>query len=51
MPQSLSRVIVHMVFSTHQRMPLLSGPIRNELNAYFVEVLKSSVARQFKLEA
>src|SRR5579872_3157768 len=40
MPQSLSRVLIHMAFSTRDRVPLLTEPIRKELFPYFVGVLE-----------
>jgi putative transposase len=40
MPQSLSRVLIHMAFSTNDRVPFLTEPIRKELFPYFVGVLE-----------
>jgi putative transposase len=40
MPQSLARVILHVVFSTKNREPFLTNPIRVELFPYFASVLK-----------
>ncbi len=34
MPQSLARILVHLVFSTKNREDVLSGGIRDELHAY-----------------
>lgn len=34
MPQSLALVLVHVVFSTSDRRPLLHHPIRHDLHAY-----------------
>ena len=34
MPQSLSRVLIHLVFSTKNREPLLTPAIQNELHPY-----------------
>ena len=39
MPQSLSRVLVHLVFSTKHREPLLTRSIRDELHAYLAGTL------------
>jgi putative transposase len=39
MPQSLSRVLVHLVFSTKYRAPLIGPEIRPRLHAYIVGVL------------
>ena len=40
MPQSLSMIVVHLVFSTKDRLPLIGPSVRAELHAYL-----SSVAR------
>jgi putative transposase len=39
MPQSLSRVIIHLIYSTKNREPLLTPPIRVELFPYLATVL------------
>jgi REP element-mobilizing transposase RayT len=39
MPQSLSRVLVHLVFSTKNREPVLAPPIRAELHPYLAGTL------------
>ena len=41
MPQSLSSVLVHLVFSTKNREPLIRGPVESELHAYGTAVLKN----------
>jgi len=41
MPQSLSRVLVHLIFSTKNRAPVLSGSLRTELHSYLASVLRS----------
>src|SRR5262245_28304397 len=42
MPQSLANVLLHIVFSTKHRQPLLKDKsIRGELHAYSITVLKS----------
>ena len=41
MPQSLSKVLVHVVFSTKDRYPFLTPEVRPELHAYAATVLKS----------
>jgi REP element-mobilizing transposase RayT len=42
MPQSLSRVLVHLVYSTKNRRPWLTDPaIRGELYAYTATILQS----------
>lgn len=39
MPQSLSRILIHLVFSTKNREPLLTPPIQTELHPYLAGVL------------
>ena len=39
MPQSLSRVLIHLVFSTKGRLPLIGDGVRDELHAYLSGVL------------
>ncbi len=41
MPQSLSLMIVHVIFSTKDRMPCLGPVIRPELYAYLAEVSRN----------
>ena len=41
MPQSLSRVLVHLVFSTKNRVQVLLPEIRAELHPYLAVVLKN----------
>ena len=38
MPQSLSLVIIHVIFSTKDRRPLLHGDARSSLHAYLAKV-------------
>ena len=40
MPQSLSRILVHIVFSTKQRQPYLKPDVRNEVCRYMAGILK-----------
>ncbi len=41
MPQSLARVLVHLVFSTKNRVPVLAPEIRAELHPYLSAVLNN----------
>jgi len=41
MPQSLSQLYVHLVFSTKHREPMLLSPVREELHAYLAAVLNN----------
>ncbi len=40
MPQSLAQILVHLIFSTKSREPILSDDIRPELHPYMATVLK-----------
>jgi putative transposase len=41
MPQSLSRLLVHLVFSTKNRIPFLQSPqLRSEVQAYLTATLR-----------
>src|SRR5437764_12391877 len=40
MPQSLSRILVHLIFSTKDRAPALTPEIRAELHPYLAVVLR-----------
>jgi putative transposase len=40
LPQSLSRVLVHLIFSTKNREPVLVPEIRSELHSYLAGVLR-----------
>lgn len=42
MPQSISYVLVHLVFSTKQRRPWLNDAVRGEMHAYLASVLNGS---------
>ena len=40
MPQSLSKIIIHIIFSTKQREPMISDDIRPKLYAYITGILE-----------
>lgn len=40
MPQSLAKILLHIIFSTKNRMPLLKDEIREPLHGYMAGVLK-----------
>jgi len=44
-PQSLSNVLIHLVFSTKDRVPNLSEPIRRKLYPYLSERFATKVVR------
>jgi putative transposase len=39
-PQSLAQILVHLIFSTKNREPLLSDQIRSELHPYVAAIIK-----------
>lgn len=41
MPQSLSNVLVHLIFSTKDRRPLIRDDVREALHAYIVGILEN----------
>jgi putative transposase len=41
MPQSLSRVLIHVIFSTKDRAPFLKPTIRPNLHAYLATVVRN----------
>ena len=41
MPQSLAQILVHLVFSTKNRVPLLGDDIRDELHAYIGGIIEN----------
>jgi REP element-mobilizing transposase RayT len=42
MPQSLSHILVHLIFSTKDRVPVLTPDIRSELHPYLAVVLRDN---------
>jgi REP element-mobilizing transposase RayT len=49
MPQSLSRVLIHLTFSTHDRHPYLSPEIRPELFSYLAGSLREHDSTPLKV--
>jgi len=49
MPQSLSHVIVHLVFSTKDRFPCIDAAVRPSLHAYLAEVTRNSRCACFRV--
>ncbi|MBI1747985.1 MAG: transposase, partial [Acidobacteria bacterium] len=41
MPQSLSSLLVHLIFSTKRREPLITAEIESELHKYMATVFSS----------
>ncbi len=49
MPQSLSLVIVHVIFSTKERRPLLDAVARPQLHAYLATVARNAGSEAFRI--
>jgi putative transposase len=49
MPQSLSRVIVHIIYSTKDRFPYLAPSIRPHLHAYLATVTRNSNCEAYRV--
>jgi len=49
MPQSLSQLYVHLVFSTKHREPMLLSTVREHLHAYLATVLKNQESPALKV--
>ena len=49
MPQSLSLVIVHVIFSTKERAPLLDAEIRPKLHAYLATVARNAGCEAYRV--
>ena len=49
MPQSLSQVILHIVFSTQDRRPWLDPPIRPRMHAYLATVCRDSHCEAYRV--
>lgn len=45
MPQSLSQILIHLVFSTKDRFPFLDPTIREPVHAYLAEILRGMGSR------
>ena len=49
MPQSLSQVILHIVFSTKERRPLLDAEIRPRIHAYLATVCRDCHCEAYRV--
>ena len=49
MPQSLSKLYIHLIFSTQQREPLPIPSVRGSLHAYLATVLKNQDSPALKI--
>jgi putative transposase len=49
MPQSLARILVHLVFSTHRRQPLLLEPLRGRMHGYMGGILRTNSSQPIEI--
>jgi REP element-mobilizing transposase RayT len=49
MPQSLSQVLIHIVFSTKDRRPWLDGAIRPHMHAYLATVCRDCQCEAYRV--
>jgi REP element-mobilizing transposase RayT len=49
MPQSLSQVIIHLVFSTKNRTPLLDENIQNEMHLYLAATIRDQAWECYRI--
>src|SRR5258706_16256022 len=49
MPQSLSQVILHIVFSTKDRHPWLDSPVRQRMHAYLATVCRDCECEAYRV--
>ena len=49
MPQSLSKVVIHVIFSTRDRYPWLDGNARSRMHAYLATICRDAEAEAFRV--
>jgi REP element-mobilizing transposase RayT len=49
MPQSLSLVVIHVIFSTKDRHPYLEEPVRPRLHAYLATVARNAGCEAYRV--
>ncbi len=49
MPQSLSKVILHIIFSTQNRTPLIFKELQDEMYAYVATICKTNKSHPIKI--
>ncbi len=49
MPQSLSLLIVHVIFSTKERQPLIDAEVRSKLHAYLATVARNAGCEAYRV--
>ena len=49
MPQSLSKILLHLVFSTKNRTPWLKNSLRLKIHAYIAEVCRNNGSEAYRV--
>ena len=49
MPQSLSKIILHIIFSTQNRQPLIFKELQNEMHSYIATICKTNKSHPIKI--
>jgi len=49
MSQSISRVLLHIIFSTKERLPLISPEIENSLHAYIAGIIHKEKSEAYRI--
>jgi putative transposase len=49
MPQSLSKVVIHIIFSTKDRHPWLDANVRPRMHAYLATICGDANAEAFRV--
>ena len=49
MPQSLSRILVHLVFSTKDRLPFIGASVRDGLHAFLAGAVRTAGCECFRV--
>src|SRR5262245_28603909 len=49
MPQSLSLVVVHVIFSTKDRQAILDGDVRKALHAYLATIARNKGCERYRI--
>jgi putative transposase len=49
MPQSLSKVVIHIIFSTKDRQPWLDANVRPRMHAYLATICRDAGAEAFRV--
>ena len=49
MPQSLSKVVIHIIFSTKDRHPWLDASVRPQMYAYLATICRDAGAEVFRI--